>query len=121
VGFSQPVISYNENFLNFPVGIIVPLGYYDRSSGLWIPAPNGRVIKIVSITNGLAELDTDGDGVVDNGVALGITDAERQALAMLYMANQSRSVPITHFTPWDRNFIWTATRCGYATCRSTEW
>jgi RHS repeat-associated protein len=105
VGFSQPVISYNENFLNFPVGIIVPLGYYDRSSGLWIPAPNGRVIKIVSITNGLAELDTDGDGVVDNGVALGITDAERQALAMLYMANQSLwRVPITHFTPWDQNF-----------------
>lgn len=52
--FSQPIVSYNENFLNFPVGANVPLGYYDRSHGVWVSADNGRVIKLLSITSGLA-------------------------------------------------------------------
>ena len=30
VRFSQPLFHYVENFLNFPVGMVVPTGYYDR-------------------------------------------------------------------------------------------
>jgi len=58
VRFSQPVISYNENFLNFPVDTGIPLGAYNRELGVWIASDNGTVIKIVNITEGLAELDT---------------------------------------------------------------
>ena len=41
VEFSQPIATYLENFLHFPVGAAVPAGYYDRgpSPGLgftWI-------------------------------------------------------------------------------------
>ncbi len=105
VQFSQPVIHYLENFLNFPVGMIVPAGYYDRNRTAWIPANNGRVIRVLSISSGLAELDTDGDGVADNSSALGITTAERQRLGSLYQAGQSLwRVPITHFTPVDLNW-----------------
>src|SRR2546422_5917600 len=32
VQFNQPVIAYLENFINFPVGTSVPLGFYDRSA-----------------------------------------------------------------------------------------
>jgi RHS repeat-associated protein len=108
VRFSKPVITYVDNFLNFPVGGIVPVGYYDRARAAWIPADNGRVIKLLSITDGMAALDTNGDGVADDAAtlaALGVTDAERQKLAALYTAGQSLwRVPITHFSPWDCNW-----------------
>jgi hypothetical protein len=60
-------------------------------------------IKILSITGGLADVDTDGDGVADTG--LGITDEERQNLATLYAAGQTLwRTPIPHFTVVDNNF-----------------
>ena len=77
--FSQPVVLYEKNFLDFPVGGSVPLGYYDGERGAWVPNDNGRVVKIISITAGKADLDTDGDGVADNDPALDITDAEPRA------------------------------------------
>lgn len=106
VRFAQPLPFYVENFLNFPVGIAVPLGAYDRNKGAWVDADSGRVVKILSITGGLVDLDTDGDGAVDNGTTLGITSAERQQLASLYSAGQSLwRVLIPHFDqPWDANW-----------------
>jgi len=105
VNFSQPVIQYLENFLNFPVGGVVPVGGYDREQAAWMPSANGRVIRIVSIASGAAELDTNGDGVADNGVSLGVTLAERQTLAGLYSAGQSLwRVPINHFSSIDCNW-----------------
>ena len=107
--FDQPVPFYVENFLNFPVGGIVPVGWYDRSKAAWIPSDNGRIVKILSIdAGGLAVLDVDGSGnPADSSAlaALGITDTERQQLASLYAPGKSlwRS-PITHFTPWDCNW-----------------
>ncbi len=108
VHFSKPVISYTENFLNFPVGGIVPVGYYDRDKAAWLPSNNGRVIKLLSVTGGLADLDVTGSGTPSNAstlAALGITDAERQALATLYALGQILwRVPVSHFSPWDCNW-----------------
>ncbi|MGH8264848.1 MAG: IPT/TIG domain-containing protein, partial [Steroidobacteraceae bacterium] len=105
VQFSKPVATYVDNFLHFPTGTVVPSGYYDRRAAAWVPSDNGRVIAVLSVSNGLADLDTDGDGAADNG--LGIDDAERLQLASLYPAGQTLwRVPITHFTTWDYN--WTA-------------
>ena len=108
VTFDPAVIYYVENFLGFPVGLIVPVGFYDRVKAAWIPSANGRVIKVLSVTGGTAELDTNGDDVADDAAilgALGVTDAERQKLTTLYAAGQTLwRVPITHFTPWDCNW-----------------
>lgn len=108
VRFSQPVLVYVENFLDFPVGGLVPVGWYDRAKAAWIPSDNGRIIKILGVTDGLADLDTNGDGNIDDAAtlsALGVTEAERQQLAKLYSTGQSLwRVPITHFTPWDCNW-----------------
>ncbi|MBI2875537.1 MAG: hypothetical protein HYY20_01500, partial [Candidatus Tectomicrobia bacterium] len=109
VRFTPPLISYVENFLNFPVGGIVPVGYYDRTQRCcWIPSDNGRVIRVLSTNHGLAELDTNVDGMADDAAtlaALGITEAERQRLATLYPPGQSLwRVIIAHFTPWDYNW-----------------
>ncbi|MCB0089543.1 MAG: PKD domain-containing protein, partial [Caldilineaceae bacterium] len=105
VRFSQPVYHYVENFLHFPVGMAVPSGYYDRERVAWMPDADGRVVQVVAIADGLAQLDTTGDGAADNDAALGITDAERAQLAQLYTAGVTLwRVPIRHFTPWDHNW-----------------
>ena len=109
VRFNQPLINYVENFLNFPVGGIVPSGFYDREKAAWIPSDNGLVIEILNINaNGLAEIDIDGSGAPADQAsldALGVTNAEQGQLAVLYMAGQSLwRVPIPHFSPWDYNW-----------------
>lgn len=108
VTFSQPVYGYLENFLNFPTGINVPSGSYDRVKGQWIPEASGKVIKILSISSGLADLDTDGDDVADGSTvlaALNITDDERTTLATQYTTGQSLwRVPMNHFSTYDWNW-----------------
>lgn len=110
VTFSQPVIQYNENFLNFPVGTVIPSGAYDPVRGQWIASDNGRVVKILTITGGTANLDVTGNNqpATDAEYArLGITVAERQTLATLYAAGQTLwRVPIIHFSAWDSNWGW---------------
>jgi RHS repeat-associated protein len=108
VVFSQPVVHYVENFLGFPVGGAVPTGYYDRTAGAWLASANGLVIKILGVTSGLADLDLTGGGVAASApqlAALGISDAERQELALLYQPGQSLwRVPTAHFSVEDLNW-----------------
>jgi len=109
VTFDKPLYFYVEDFIGFPVGTAVPTGYYDRQSGEWVGCENGRVIEVLGITGDLADLDTDGDGEVDEPAQLAdlnVTDIERQKLATLYPVTPQRlwRVPITHFTPYDCNF-----------------
>ncbi|MCR8634636.1 fibronectin type III domain-containing protein [Paenibacillus radicis (ex Xue et al. 2023)] len=108
VRFNQRLYYYVENYLEFPVGGAVPMGYYDREEGRWVASNNGKIIGIVSVDGGIASIDTDGDGAADSSEklrTLGFTDKERQKLAGIYTAGQSLwRVPIEHFTPWDCNW-----------------
>ncbi len=108
VVFSEPLIHYVEDFIGFPVGTAVPAGYYDPDRARWIPSDNGRVVRVVAVADGLAALDTDGDGAADDAAtlaALGVTDAERAELAALYGPDQTLwRVPVPHFSPWDCNW-----------------
>ena len=108
ITFTKPAISYNENFLGFPVGTTVPAGHYDPGAGLWAPDDNGRVVKILGVSGGLASLDVDGNNLPATQQeldALGITNAELQQLAALYTTGQTLwRVPTSHFTPWDMNW-----------------
>jgi RHS repeat-associated protein len=103
VQFSQPLFAYLENFLQFPAGSVVPLGFYDRQKGTWEPLPNGRIIKILRVNNGTVEIDTDGDNAADDG--LGIGADERKFLASSYSAAQTLwRMPVLHFSPQDANW-----------------
>jgi RHS repeat-associated protein len=106
--FNKPVYFYVENFLNFPAGTDVPVAYYDAEKAAWVPSKDGRIIKILGISNDMAELDTDNDNVADNAATLsvlGITDGERKTLAETYNAGQVLwRVPIYHLSPYDMNF-----------------
>ncbi|HEY2091288.1 MAG TPA: BPSL0067 family protein [Thermoanaerobaculia bacterium] len=102
VTFSTPLPVYIENFLHFPVGSTVPLGYFDRKQLKWLPAANGVVLKILTVANGTATIDSDGDGVADN--APGLSGDELAQLAALYTAGQTLwRIQVDHFTPFDPN------------------
>lgn len=110
VTFNHPVYQYIENYLGFPVGASVPSGYYDRPKGAWASSDNGRVMKVLSVTGGMADLDVTDSGSPSSSsdlASLGITDGERAQLATHYSPGQSLwRIPIPHFSAWDFN-------CGY--------
>ncbi|MFT4724310.1 MAG: RHS repeat-associated protein [Colwellia sp.] len=108
VDFNQEVPLYIDNFLEFPTGEVVPIGWYDHSLSAWIPSKNGRIVEILSVTNGLADLDVEGNGDIADDAALNelnIKVEELKQLASIYIVGKKlwRS-PITHFTPWDCNW-----------------
>src|SRR5437870_4861591 len=108
VQFSQPVYGYVENFLGLPVGTVVPNGSYDSTGGRWLPEGNGKVVQILSTSNGTATLDSNGDGQPDDQAtldALGVSNAELVSLAAMYQPGQSLwRVPMVHFSWVDFNF-----------------
>jgi RHS repeat-associated protein len=109
VSFAKPVVMWVENFLGFAVGGVVPVGYYDRDRGVWIPADNGRVVRLLDRDgDGVTDaLDADGDGEPDdlNGNGLyedevaGLNNPQQYAPGATFWR-----VAITHFTPWDCNW-----------------
>ncbi|MCA9647414.1 MAG: hypothetical protein KC492_42280, partial [Myxococcales bacterium] len=108
VRFDRPLIMYLENFLEMPVGGVVPAGFYDRRRKRWVAVKDGRVVKVVSIKDGRAQLDVDGDGQPDRldwSPELGLTSEELDKLGKLYKAGQTLwRVPVEHFTPYDLNW-----------------
>ena len=108
VDFSKKLPMYVDNFLNFPVGGVVPIGWYDRDRATWVAADNGRIIKLLNIVAGAAVIDVDGDGLSDTGTkltSLGISAAELIEMAQrLVVGNSYWRVQIDHFTPWDCNW-----------------
>ncbi|MCI5138861.1 MAG: hypothetical protein D3922_10700, partial [Candidatus Electrothrix sp. AR1] len=98
-----------DNFLGFAVGGIVPVGYYDRDRGVWVPSDNGVVVRL---------LDTDNDGVGDaldadaNGQPDDLNNDGSFADEVAGLEDSSRYAPgatfwrmtVTHFTPWDANW-----------------
>ena len=108
VELDKPAVLYVDNFLDWPVGVVVPSGSYDRMVGRWVPEPDGRVVEIVGFGfGGVAELDIDGDGMADSEadlVKLGMTTDERAELGSIYAVGaQLWRTPIEHFTPYDLN------------------
>ncbi len=107
IALDRPVVSYTENFLDLPVGLVIPVGSYDRELGHWVAEGNGRVLEILSVTSGLADLDVDGTGTPADATRLaelGVTDSERGQLAAVYTVGQSLwRVPLAHFSTYDYN------------------
>ena len=108
VTFSKPVSYYVDNFLGFPVGDVVPVGSYDVQTGQWIPQADGRVVKIVSITNGLADVAIDSTSSPASPAqlaVLGIDSTERASLASTYGVGKTLwRVAMDHFSVYDLNW-----------------
>ena len=107
VKFNQPVISYVDNFLGFPVGVPVPSGYYDYNLEAWIPSENGYVINILGG-------DASGQPLFDfAGQPIVFSNEEKQQIVQWfgneewYQTKQGKSfwrTPLMHFSPIDLNY-----------------
>ncbi len=105
---NQPVSVYVDNFIGFPVGGVVPVGYYDNDAARWVAADNGLVTKLLGVADGLALLDLDGSGTPAGPAALGaagIDDAERASLASAYAPGAELwRFRTAHLSTWDCNW-----------------
>ena len=109
VRFDKPVVTWVDNFLGFDVGSAVPVGYYDRDRGVWVPSDNGVVMRMLDTdSDGIVDaLDADGNGqpndINNNGSfsdeVKGLGDSERYAPGSTFWR-----VAVTHFSPWDCNW-----------------
>ena len=109
VRFDKPVIIWVDNFLGFNVGEIVPVGYYDRDRGVWVPSDNGVVLKLLDTnTDGIVDaLDADGDDEPDDlnsdgsysDEVAGLGDAQRYHPGSAFWR-----FAVTHFSPCDGNW-----------------
>jgi len=108
VSFDKTVYMWVDNFLSFPVGNVVPTGYYDRKKGIWIPSNNGRVVKVLAdADNYIIALDADGDGIADDldgdgyfdDEVAGLTDRQLDPARDTYWR-----VPINHLSAYDCNW-----------------
>ena len=109
VKFEKPVIIWVDNFLGFDVGTVVPVGYYDRDRGVWVPSDNGVVVKLLNTdtddsvdaldaTGDDQPDDLDGDGSFSDEV-IGLGDPLRYRPGSTFWR-----VAVPHFTPWDWNW-----------------
>ncbi|MCI5193972.1 MAG: hypothetical protein D3915_12750 [Candidatus Electrothrix sp. AU1_5] len=109
VRFEKPVTVWVDNFLGFDVGEAVPVGYYDRDRGVWVPSENGIVVKLLDTdSNGVVDaLDSTGDDQPDDlntdgsfaDEVTGLEDASRYQPGATFWRTA-----VTHFTPWDCNW-----------------
>lgn len=109
ITFNAPVVMYVDNFLEFPVGAIVPVGYYDRNQGQWIGSDNGAVVALLDTDNDgkIDALDSTGDGQPNDLNGNGSVSDEVAGIAdnPNYVAGKSYwRAAFTHFTPWDHNW-----------------
>jgi len=109
VQFSQPVVMYVDNFLGFPIGEAVPVGYFDRVKAVWVPSDNGVVVQLLDTNaDGIVDaLDSTGDGLPNDLNANGSFADEVAGIAgnPVYAVGASYwRAGITHFTPWDHNW-----------------
>lgn len=109
VQFSAPVVVWVDNFLHFPSGERVPVGYYDRNRAVWVPSDDGRVVTLLDANaDGTVDgVDANHDGLPDDLTGDGTTTDE-----VAGFASASGAVPgatfwrflVDHFTPWDGNW-----------------
>ena len=109
--FTNDVALYTENFLHFPVGAAVPLGFYDANEGLWKGDSNGVVLRILAIAGDSAQVDVNNDSIPDtqgllDTLGISIDSWERQELAKHYSAGDTLwRLASNHFSNPDGNPI----------------
>jgi hypothetical protein len=98
-----------DNFLGFAVGEVVPVGFYDRDRGVWVPEDNGVVVQLLDMdADGLVDAidadgnstpdDLDGDGSYSDEVR-GLNDADSYPTGSTFWRAE-----VKHFSPVDANW-----------------
>ncbi len=105
--FTDTLACYVPNFLHFPVGGQVPIGFYDPAGAKWQAESDGRVIKIIGDSAGVFQIDSDNDQHADGPAqltALGITSNELSQLRTQFAVGDTVwRISTTHFSRPDIN------------------
>ncbi|MCP4692037.1 MAG: hypothetical protein GY859_28590, partial [Desulfobacterales bacterium] len=109
VRFEKPVVALVDNFLGFDVGQAVPVGYYDRDKGAWLPCDNGVVVRLLDTdADGKTDaLDADGDDLPDDLDGDGSSSDETSGLSDPAAHPPGATfwrVELRHFSPQDLNW-----------------
>ncbi len=108
VRFSTPVYEVVDNFIHLPVGETVPQGLYVSNDHRWIAAPDGKVMRVLTETDGVAVLD-DGTGGPMGPPPASDPLSTTWELMMRYLADRFDPgdtfwlVPKEHFSRGDNN------------------
>jgi len=106
VTFDKPVRLFVDNFLNFPVGGIIPVGWYDRQTMAWMPSQNAFVMNVIGLQDSSAIIDLNGDDIADNIFlrdSLHFTESDFQSIAKTY--------PIGHSFWWTETYHFSSFDC----------
>ncbi|OBP14337.1 hypothetical protein A5320_11160 [Rheinheimera sp. SA_1] len=106
VHYNADVVLYLDNFLQFPVGEIVPVGYFDRNLSKWIASPNGVVVKLLDKnSDGVVDgIDYNDDGNADDVNNNGSSTDEAIGLAGYRAGDTLWRAAFKHMTPYDLNW-----------------
>jgi RHS repeat-associated protein len=106
VHFNADVVLYLDNFLKFPVGEIVPVGYFDRNLSKWIASPNGVVVKLLDKnSDGIVDgIDYNDDGIADDVNNSGSSTDEAIGLSAYRAGDTLWRAAFNHMTPYDLNW-----------------
>lgn len=109
VRFSQPVSLYLDNFLEAQVGALIPFGAYEPTEARWTDEPNGIVARVLSVENGRAVLDLEGDDSPTDSTTLEeweFDEDELETIANMFGAGDTFwRARIDHFSAVDCNFF----------------
>ncbi|MEW6776848.1 MAG: putative Ig domain-containing protein [Bdellovibrionota bacterium] len=101
VSFSKPVAFYAENYQQHPVGAFLPTRSFDPETGEFVHGRAGRVLEILDVLEGAAEIDFTGDGFADDPSELEIDPTELAYLATRYLpGDELTRTAYDHFTYW---------------------
>ncbi len=109
VQFEKPVFVWLPNTYGFAVGTPVPLGFYDRSIGKWIPRDNGVVVELLDLNGDGAvdAVDATGDGEPNDLNGSGLFSDEVLGLDQVDEAQPGTiywRLLVDHFSPGDPNY-----------------
>jgi RHS repeat-associated protein len=120
VSFNQPVVLYVDDFLGFGaaqssiVNPPVPVAFYNRATGEWVPSSNGQIIEISGFTGtcpGTGCVASLRSGATDGGAPLSLSSDELAFLGQTYGSRTAPvylwRVPTNHFTGGDLNWPFT--------------
>jgi hypothetical protein len=118
LSFNQPVSFYVEDFIGFGAAQAgtanppVPVGYYDRASGQWVPSPDGNILEITGFSGACpgatCTATVNQTGTSDAGTSVTLSADELTFLGQTY---QGTATPFylwrfstQHFSGWDANW-----------------
>jgi RHS repeat-associated protein len=106
VTFDGDVVMFVDNFLDFEVGEVVPIGYFDTIDSNWVASDNGVVVLLLDQnSDGIVDgLDYTGDGIADDLDNDGSTEDDAKGLASYSAGDTLWWGAFNHFTATDYNF-----------------